>query len=65
MLVITRLKHGRVIVLDPKTREPLISFSILDIRGDRVRVGIDAPRDYPVHREEVVCRIAQQQRLSA
>lgn len=31
-----------------------IVVTILDVRGDQVRVGIDAPREVRVHREEVV-----------
>ena len=30
-----------------------ITIMIVEIRGDKVRLGIDAPKDIPVHREEV------------
>lgn len=36
-----------------------ITLMILEVRGNRVRVGIDAPQDFPVHREEVAARIEQ------
>ena len=39
-----------------------IEVSILDIRGNQVRVGITAPAEVPVHREEVFARIQLQQR---
>jgi len=34
-----------------------ITVRILSVRGDRVRLGVDAPRAMEVHREEVVQRI--------
>ncbi len=30
-----------------------IEITVVDIRGDRVRIGISAPHDVPVHRKEV------------
>lgn len=30
-----------------------VVITIVDIRGDKVRLGIDAPQDIPVHRQEV------------
>jgi carbon storage regulator len=30
-----------------------VTITVVDIRGDKVRLGIDAPRDVPVHRREV------------
>ena len=30
-----------------------VTITIIEIRGDKVRIGIDAPRDVTVHREEV------------
>jgi carbon storage regulator len=46
MLVLTRQKHEAIRIGD-------IKVSIVEIRGDRVRLGIEAPLDVPVHREEV------------
>ena len=37
-----------------------ISVVILQIAGNRVRVGIDAPADIPVHRHEVAERIGRE-----
>lgn len=47
-----------MLVLSRKENEVLrigqyIKVTILDIRGDRVRVGITAPREIDIHREEV------------
>ena len=47
MLVLSR-KKGEEILIDGT-----ISVMIVDVRGDKVRVGIDAPREVPVHRREV------------
>lgn len=47
MLVLSR-KKNESIVIDDK-----ITIIIVDIRGDKVRLGIDAPKDVTVHRQEV------------
>lgn len=47
MLVLTRKLLESVVIGDD------IEVFILEIKGDRVRLGIKAPRDVPVHRKEV------------
>ena len=47
MLVLTRKKNESIIIGDS------ISIMVIEIRGDKVRLGIDAPREVPVHRQEV------------
>lgn len=47
MLVLSRKKSERIVIGDEMT------VTVIEIRGDRVRLGIDAPRDVPVHREEI------------
>ena len=39
-----------------------IVVTIVDIRGDKVRLGIDAPQDIPVHRQEVYDAIQRENR---
>jgi carbon storage regulator len=56
MLVLSR-KCGEKIVIP----EQNITLTVLEIRGDRIRLGITAPADVPVHRQEVWERIHQQQ----
>lgn len=34
-----------------------ITVSILDVKGNQVRIGIDAPNDVPIHREEIFQKI--------
>lgn len=52
MLVLTRSVGERLII-----GEGEITLTILDVRGNQVRIGIDAPRNVPVHREEIFLRI--------
>lgn len=47
MLVLSRKKDEKIIIGDS------ISVMVIEIRGDKVRLGIDAPRDVTVHRQEV------------
>ena len=51
MLVLSRKEDERIVLGDN------IVVTILEIRGDKVRVGIEAPKDMEVHREEVWRRI--------
>jgi carbon storage regulator len=39
-----------------------VVVTIVDIRGDKVRLGIDAPQDIPVHRQEVYEAIKRENR---
>lgn len=48
MLVLSRKKDETLIIGDG-----LIKIVVIDIRGDKVRLGIEAPTDIPVHRKEV------------
>lgn len=47
MLVLTRQKDESIIIGDD------IEIVIVDVRGDRVRLGINAPREISVHRKEI------------
>lgn len=53
MLVLTRSAGERLIIGE----DAEITLSILDIRGNQVRIGINAPRHVAVHREEIFLRI--------
>lgn len=47
MLVLSRKKNERIVIGES------IVITVIEVRGDRVRLGIDAPRSVPVHRGEV------------
>lgn len=54
MLVLTRKKSEKVILNNN------ITVTVVEIRGDKVRLGFEAPKEMPVHREEVFELIANQ-----
>jgi carbon storage regulator len=56
MLVITRREGEEVVIGDP--RNPIGVVRIASIRGDRVRIAFDFPRNVQVHRREVANQIA-------
>ncbi len=47
MLVLSRKVNQRIIINDN------ITIVVVDIRGDKVRLGIEAPKEVTVHRKEV------------
>jgi len=47
MLVLSRHRDESIVIGDN------IVVTVVDIRGDKVRLGINAPSDIPVHRQEV------------
>lgn len=55
MLVITRREGEEVVIGDP--RNPIGVVRIASIKGDRVRVAFDFPRQIDVHRREVAEQI--------
>jgi carbon storage regulator len=58
MLVLSRKKNESIIIND------VITVTVVEIRGDKVRLGIDAPKDVSVHRREVYDAIQTQRRLN-
>ena len=53
MLVLTRSIGERLIIGNGE-----VSLHVLEVRGNQVRLGIEAPRHIPVHREEIYQRIS-------
>ena len=47
MLVLSRKKNESIVIGDD------VTIIVVEIRGDNVRLGIEAPREVPVHRREV------------
>ena len=54
MLALTRKKGESIIVNND------IEISILELRGDQVKIGISAPREVPVYRKEVYLQIQKE-----
>jgi carbon storage regulator CsrA len=57
MLVITRREGEEVVIGDPSN--PIGVVRIATIKGDRVRLAFDFPRDIDVHRREVADQIIE------
>lgn len=57
MLVLSRQKDETIVVILDDGRE--IEVTVVDIRGDKVRMGVTAPKSISVHREEVWKAIKQ------
>lgn len=55
MLVLSRHRDESIIIGND------ITITIVDIRGDKVRIAIDAPREVSVHRREVYDAIKREQ----
>ena len=52
MLILSRKKEEKIVVGDPSAGNQVV-ITLVDIRGDKVRIGIDAKPDVPIHRLEV------------
>lgn len=59
MLVLTRSVGERLIINNGE-----IKLSILEVKGNQVRIGIEAPRHISVHREEIYKRIQAENKAS-
>lgn len=56
MLVLTRSKDEKILIGDD------IEVVVLSASGGQARIGINAPKDVPVHREEIYQRIQQERK---
>lgn len=59
MLILSR-REGETIVIDGNIR-----VTVMEVRGDQVRIGIDAPRSVSVHRQEVFDQISSANQAAA
>ena len=57
MLVLSRKKNESVVINDN------ITIVVVEIRGDKVRLGIEAPKDVAVHRKEIYDAIQKSNRI--
>lgn len=59
-----------MLVLSRRTNESIIingniTVTVLEIRGDHIRIGIDAPREITIHREEIHAELVEANRKAA
>jgi len=59
MLVLTRKKDQSIIINEN------IEITVLEVQGDQVRIGINAPRDISIHRKEVFVQISEENKKAA
>ncbi len=59
MLVLSRKRNEQIVIADK------IIVTIVDIRGDKVRLGIEAPAEVPVHRREVYEALHRQEDMAS
>ena len=55
MLILTR-KTGETLMIGDN-----VTVTVLGVKGNQVRIGVNAPRDVDVHREEIYLRIQREQ----
>ena len=55
MLVLSRKKDERIVIGED------IFITVVEVRGDKVRLGIEAPKEVPIHRQEIFDLIAAKQ----
>jgi len=59
MLVLTRKLNQSIKIGDD------VEITVIEVRGDQVRLGVTAPRDVAVHRKEVYLQIQQENRAAS
>ncbi len=59
MLVLSRKKNESIVINDD------ITIVVVEIRGDKVRLGVEAPKEIPVHRREVYDAIKRNEAAQA
>lgn len=58
MLVLSRKKNESIVINND------ITIVVVEIRGDKVRLGVEAPKEVPVHRREVYDAIKRNEQIS-
>lgn len=58
MLALTR-KKGEALIINNN-----VEITVLDIRGDQIKIGISAPKDVPIYRKEVYAQIQEENKAA-
>ena len=58
MLALTR-KKGEALIINNN-----VEITVLEVRGDQVKLGISAPKDVPIYRKEVYLQIQEENKAS-
>lgn len=53
MLILSRYRDDSCVVVGPDGKTVLGTVKVVDVRGNKVRLGFEFPTDHGVHREEV------------
>jgi len=56
VLILTRRVGEKIVIGED------VTVTVLSVKGNQVRIGIDAPRDVPINREEIYQRILKERR---
>jgi len=59
MLVLTRKKEQSIVIGDD------IEITIIDVQGDQVRIGINAPKNVSIYRKEIYLEIIEENKKAA
>ncbi len=59
MLVLTRKKNQSIVLNDN------IEITVIDVQGDQVRIGINAPRNVSIYRKEIFLEIQEENKKAA